>query len=41
MYYVSFDNNKIVKNFSFVLGTLNEKDYSGVIGLRLISTYKE
>ena len=37
----SFNNNKIVKNFSFVLGTLNEKDYSGVIGLRLISTYKD
>ena len=35
-----FNNNKKVKNFSFVLGTLNEKDYSGVIGLRLISTYK-
>ena len=37
----SFNNNKNVKNFTFVLGTLNEKDYSGVIGLRLISTYKD
>ena len=32
---------KLLKIFSFVFGTLNEKDYSGVIGLRLISTYKD